>query len=203
MRAHRATLVQMFEVAFSRRMCCSRVWSVRTIAALAVAVHGGAHEAPGHAAHELRTAAKTPRFGPPIAERHAEPLALAHHDVGAEGARRREEARGSPGPPTTTRSAPLAWAISPAARTSSRQPRKFGYWTTTAAVRSVTARRRMSRSVTPSARATRLSRRSGPSQYVSTTWRYSGFTPRLKAVSFRPVTAWAMSTASASEEAPS
>src|ERR1700730_2690363 len=30
MSAQRATLVQMLEVAFSRRMCCSRVWSVST-----------------------------------------------------------------------------------------------------------------------------------------------------------------------------
>ena len=46
-------LVQIFEVAFSRRMCCSRVASVRHESAAALRVGGLAGEAPGHLAHEF------------------------------------------------------------------------------------------------------------------------------------------------------
>ena len=47
-------------------------------------------------------AAKTPRLGPPKRHRHAEPLPLAHHDVGAEARRAPRARRGSPGSATTT-----------------------------------------------------------------------------------------------------
>jgi len=64
----------------------------------------------------------------------------------------------------TTKSAPCARAMAPTASRSSRQPKKFGYWTITQAVRSETARRRASRSVSPSAHGTSRSGRRGPPQ---------------------------------------
>ena len=90
--AHSATLVQMFEVALARRMCCSRVCSVSTKPRCAVEVDGGADEAAGHAAHELVLGGEHAEVGAAEAERHAEPLPLAHDDVGAERARRLQHA---------------------------------------------------------------------------------------------------------------
>ncbi len=48
-----AWLVQMFDVAFSRRMCCSRVESVSTNPRWPLLVDGLADEASGHLANEL------------------------------------------------------------------------------------------------------------------------------------------------------
>ena len=58
-------LVQMLLVAFSRRMCCSRVCSVRHPAALAVAVGGLADERPGILRTNSCRQAMMPRSGPP------------------------------------------------------------------------------------------------------------------------------------------
>jgi hypothetical protein len=79
--------------------------------------------------------------------------------------------------------------MSAAALMSSRQPKKFGYWMTRAAVWAVTALPTASRSVEPSPRGVDLRRSPCPSQYVSTTWRYSGLTPFESTVALRSVTA--------------
>ena len=79
------------------------------------------------------SAAKTPRSGPPklIGTPSPCPSPTTMSAPSAPGGVSRPRFTGSA---TTTSSAPAAWAISAAARTSSRQPKKFGYWTTTAAV---------------------------------------------------------------------
>ena len=56
-----AWLVQMFEVAFSRRMCCSRVAKRQHESALAVAVRGLPDQAPRHLADELSRASRSLR----------------------------------------------------------------------------------------------------------------------------------------------
>src|SRR5215468_7698671 len=113
-------------------------------AALAVEVHRGADQAAGHPTHQLLLDCEDTTMSAPRAP----------------GGARRARFTGSA---TTTRRAPAAWAISPAAFTSSKQPKKFGYWITTAAVCALTALRSASRSVTPSASAAERSRRPGPS----------------------------------------
>ena len=82
--AFSAWLVQMLQVAFSRRMCCSRVAQGQHVAALAVDVHRLADDAAGRLADVLLACmAKKPRYGPPKLRPIAQRLALAGHDVGA------------------------------------------------------------------------------------------------------------------------
>ena len=51
---------------------------------MAVTVHGGADEAPGHAAHQLVLGGEDPEVRAAEAHRHPEPLPFADDDVGAE-----------------------------------------------------------------------------------------------------------------------
>ncbi len=67
------------------------------------------------------------------------------------------------GSATTTRRAPASWAMSAIARTSSSEPKKFGYWITTAALCLDRAFRSASRSVIPSPSGTDLILSPGPS----------------------------------------
>jgi hypothetical protein len=78
--------VQMLELAFSRRMCCSRVCSAMRSAGVAARVLRDADDAAGHRAHEYSSrVAKKAACGPP------KPIGTpkrwpSRGDVGAHGA---------------------------------------------------------------------------------------------------------------------
>ena len=90
--AHSPALVQMLEVAFSRRICCSRVRERQHEAALAVGVDGLADQPARHLAHILVAGGEQADIGAAEAQPVADRLALADHDVGAHLARRLDEA---------------------------------------------------------------------------------------------------------------
>ena len=83
--------VQMFDVAFSRRMCCSRVCSASRYAGSPLRVDGDADEAAGQRALELVARREEAGVRAAVAHRHAEALRRADHRVGAPFARRREQ----------------------------------------------------------------------------------------------------------------
>ena len=66
--------MQMFEVAFSRRMCCSRVASAMRIRRPVVDVHRDADDPARHLADEGMPGGEERRVGSAESERHAEPL---------------------------------------------------------------------------------------------------------------------------------
>ena len=78
----------MFEVAFSRRMCCSRVDSVSTKPRLPSRVDGLAGEPARHLADVLLAAREQADIRPAELQPDADRLALADDDVGAHLARR-------------------------------------------------------------------------------------------------------------------
>ena len=84
--------VVMFDVAFSRRMCCSRVCRVEHEAALAVEVGRLADDPARHAADELRSRGEEAVVRAAVALRVADALALADRHVAAVGAGRLEHA---------------------------------------------------------------------------------------------------------------
>lgn len=75
-------LVQMFEVALLRRMCCSGLQG-QGEARLAVEIERAADDAPRQLAHKLLTTAEEPGIGSAGGERHAQGLCLAAGDIGA------------------------------------------------------------------------------------------------------------------------
>ena len=85
-------LVVMFEVAFSRRMCCSRVCSVSTIAALARGVDRLADDAAGQPADVVGARGEEAVVRAAVAHRVAGRLALADRHRAAVVARRLEHA---------------------------------------------------------------------------------------------------------------
>ncbi len=85
MSATSAWLVQMLEVAFSRRMCCSRVESVSTKPRRPCLSFVSPTRRPGIWRTYFSFAAITPQKGPPIAGGHAEGLRLHDDDVGFDG----------------------------------------------------------------------------------------------------------------------
>ena len=91
MLASSACAVQMFDVAFSRRMCCSRVCSAIRYARVAVRVDRHADDAARRLPHVLLARREERRVRAAVAERHAEALRVADDDVGAHLAGRREQ----------------------------------------------------------------------------------------------------------------
>ena len=91
--AHRPLLVQMFEVAFSRRICCSRVDRVSTKPRLPSASTVSPASRPGHLADELLLAGEQADIGPAEIEADADRLAFADDDVGAHLAGRADRAQ--------------------------------------------------------------------------------------------------------------
>ena len=81
----------MFDVAFSRRMCCSRVCSAIRYAGWPLASTDTPMMRPGACRTYASRVAKNAACGPAVPERHAEPLRVADDDVGAHLAGRREE----------------------------------------------------------------------------------------------------------------
>ena len=77
----------MFDVAFSRRICCSRVDSVSTKPRLPVGVDRLAAQPAGHLADVFLLAAEQPDIGPAELQADADRLALADDDVGVHLAR--------------------------------------------------------------------------------------------------------------------
>ncbi len=89
--ASSACAVQMLLVAFSRRMCCSRVPSASRKRGLAARIFGHADDAAGHLAFECVARGEERRVRSAVAERHAETLRAADGDVRAEFAGRLEQ----------------------------------------------------------------------------------------------------------------
>ena len=87
--------VQMLLVAFSRRICCSRVCSAMRRARLAAAVDRDADDPAGHGALVGVAGGEERGVRPAIAHRHAEALGRAEGDVGAQLAGR---GRAAPAP---------------------------------------------------------------------------------------------------------
>ena len=89
--AQRPELVQMFEVAFSRRMCCSRVERVRTKPRLPSASTVSPHSRPG-ICRDIFARGEQADVGAAEIQRIADRLALADDDVGAHLAGRLHQA---------------------------------------------------------------------------------------------------------------
>ena len=88
----RPELVQMLLVAFSRRMCCSRVDSVSTKPRLPSASSGFAGDAAGHLADVFFLRREQAHIRPAEIQRIADRLAFAANDVRAHGAGRFDQA---------------------------------------------------------------------------------------------------------------
>ena len=91
--------VQMLLVAFSRRMCCSRVCSARRKAGLPLGILRNPDQTAGHVALEFVARGKKRGVRAAVAQRHAKALRAADGDVRAEFAgrldqREREQIRG-------------------------------------------------------------------------------------------------------------
>ena len=118
-------------------------------AAAAVDVDGLAGDPAGHPADLLLGGAEEAERGAAEVEPVAERLALADRDVDAALARAAAGCRGSIGSTAATSSAPARLAAAASASRSSTAPRKFGFWTKTAAVSASTAAASAPTSVTP------------------------------------------------------
>ena len=148
--ASSAWLEQMFDVAFSRRMCCSRACSVSTKPRLPSRSTVWPTMRPGMRRIQLLGDGEVAAGRPAQRSRDAERLGIADDDVSAELAWRFEQPERER-IALTTSSAPAPWASGSIAAISSKQPKKFGDWTMTAAVSSISLERASSsRSVTPS-----------------------------------------------------
>ena len=88
MTASSTCAVQMFEVAFSRRMCCSRVCRREPVGGVAGGVLRDADEAAGQLALETRAHGHVAGVRTAEAHRNAEALRGADRDIRAELARR-------------------------------------------------------------------------------------------------------------------
>ena len=91
MLASSACAVQMLLVAFSRRMCCSRVCERQAQRRLAARILGHADEAAGHLAFEFVARGEKRRVRAAVAQRHAKALRAADGDVRAKFAGRLEQ----------------------------------------------------------------------------------------------------------------
>ena len=122
----------MLLVAFSRRMCCSRVCSASRSAGRPPAVDRHADEPAGQRPL-VRVAAREERgVRSAVAERHAEALRGADDDVGADLARRPEQARARAGRPRPATSPPCSWTCARRSRRRrARAPLEPGYCSST------------------------------------------------------------------------
>ncbi len=147
--AFSACEVQMLCVAFSRRMCCSRVCSVSTKPRLPSTSRVSPAMRPGILRRKRSEAAKKPNDGPPKSSRlpRVWPSPTQMSTPHSPGGLRMPSGSGSA---AHTNSAPVDLAVSPSEARSSTVPRKLGYWTNTAAVSSSTASARAEASVAPS-----------------------------------------------------
>ena len=125
-------LVQMFDVAFSRRICCSRVERVSTKPRLPSASTVSPASRPGICRTYFSRAGEQADIGPAEIEADADRLAFADDDVGAHLAGRSDQRRARPArsPPRSAARRRRARASASADRSAMR-PRMSGYWTTT------------------------------------------------------------------------
>ncbi len=197
--------VQMLEVAFSRRMCCSRVERVRQKARRPSASRVSPTRRPGICLWCAVRQARKPSRGPPFCigtpSDCASPQAMSM-PAAPGGASRASDAASAT---TATDCAPRAAAARAAAVQSSTTPKKLGDCSATAKVVSSTAAARAAASVDPSERTgTSATSRSRFAKYVRTVSRYSGWMPAESTARRRPrVSRSAISSASTSAEAPS
>ena len=130
MTASSTCAVQMLLVAFSRRMCCSRVCKREPERGAALRVDRDADEPARQRAPVLVAHREVRRVRTAEAERHAEALGRAHHRVGADLAGRRDEREreqvGRDAHRTRRRG-----ARSIAGARSRNRPLLPGYWTST------------------------------------------------------------------------
>ena len=179
----------MLLVAFSRRMCCSRVCSVRTKQRLPRRSTVWPAMRPGMRRTNFSRQAMMPRYGPPygIGVPSEWPSATAMSAPQSPGRFSRPRLIGSN---AATTSAPASWAILASASASSRQPKKFGCWTRTQAVWSSTAAARSCGCTTPPGVPTVTSSTPRLARYVAIVWRYSGCTlAAATTLPWRPVRA--------------
>ena len=105
--------VQTFDVAFSRRMSCSRARKRRDERAPIARVHRLADDAPGQAADLILGAREEPEVRAAEGERRPEGLALTDKDVGAPLARGLQDTGGdrigAHDEQRAVRSAPATW----------------------------------------------------------------------------------------------
>ena len=167
----------MFEVAFSRRMCCSRVCSVSTKPRCRRRPSSPPRCGRACGAGRPAAAAKKPNDGPPKSSRLPSgwPSPTAMSTPKSPGGRRTPSVIGST---WTISSAPVSLAIGASASRSSTAPRKFGWARNTAAMSSPIAARSASASVTPSASATSSMVVPQPAPVVASVSRECGCTPR-------------------------
>lgn len=81
---HRFWLEQMFDVAFSRRMCCSRACKGEHVAVAPLDVLGPADDAAGHLAHQFLRGGHEAESGAAEADAVADALSVADDDVRAQ-----------------------------------------------------------------------------------------------------------------------
>ena len=137
--AQSAWLVQIFEVAFSRRMCCSRVASVSTKPRRPVAVGRLSREPPRHLPHEFVARGNHSDVRAAIARRHAE--ALPFHRDNVRFRRRPHDAKRHPSVIASDQQrARRVRQFRERGDCSSSTPKKFGDCTTTAAASSLASR---------------------------------------------------------------
>ncbi len=204
-RAKSPWFVQMFDVAFSRRMCCSRVESVRQKAVLPSASVVRPTRRPGICRFIASRQARNPTRGPPneggTPNEAASPAAMSIPKAPGPFRSARENISFT----TPIAIAPFSCAASAAACQLSTTPRTFGDWTATAKVVSSTAAARAARSVAPpSPTGTSTIVKGKFARYVRRQRRYSGWIPFETTTFVRfLVRRSAMRTASTKAEAPS
>ena len=139
----------MFDVAFSRRMCCSRVCSVSTKPRRPSTSVVSPAMRPGMRRMCSSRAAKKPNDGPPKSSRLPSgcPSPSATSAPNSPGGRRIPSVGAST---VVTSRPPVRLAAGASAARSSTAPRKFGCWRNTAATRSSTAASSAAASVAPS-----------------------------------------------------
>ena len=133
----------MLWVAFSRRMCCSRVWSASTKPRRPSASVRLARDPARHPAQVLLGGGEEAERRAAEVEPVAERLALPDRDVDAALARRAQDAERDRVDRGDRERARDPWRAAASASRSSTAPRKFGFWTKTAAVSSSTASREL------------------------------------------------------------
>ena len=169
--------VQMLLVAFSRRMCCSRVCSVSTQQRLPRRSTVWPTSRPGMRRTNCSRQAMMPRYGPPNGHRVAQRLPFGHDDVGPVVARPLQQAQAD----RIDRRRPTAprprWAIS-ASRVHLFQAAEEVRMLHQHAGRLVVDRRCQLGRARSCRRACRRVTSSAPrlARYVASIWRYSGWT---------------------------
>ena len=176
----------MFDVAFSRRMCCSRVCSVSTKPRSPSRSVVSPTMRPGMRRMNSCLRREEAVVRPPVALVAADRLALADRHVRAVVARAPRAARARARSTCATATPPPAAAAAASSGAGSSTPKTFGCWKITAAA-SVDAAANRAGSVAPSSWGTSTTSIPNPGAYVFTTWRTCGLTASARTTFVRPV----------------